>query len=634
MTVVYGPSATLAAPAVAVWGLGSWTEVVPSRQVTTQAAFGFNAPDARAPQAVLVVPPPDVTRKLDEEDLVSTILNVRTLARARVGSPHDIRAQGVAAEVTPLTLLHASGPLHVDPAGTGAITAGTKFMAYERVEPDELQDVAAALRAPIADPLWLLGRQWQFGEHRGEDASSPVELRCETSTAALQSLDKRVGRPGAPQGAIDPSAVPAEALLEADTTSWWTLGRRIRLGRRASEKLDQLGVDEAHRVSLRFEALPPPYELHAGAIDGRAVYQAGLLAGESIWAEVHATAPDHWRADRLDYAADFAAGAGRLRIDGHDGGDVDWWSADATVVPAATTSTRSIVPSRLRYPGAALPRYWQIEDDGRDPTGVPPDAAHWATALWIDAVASSGSDWFSAPVASGPAGTGSIVTLHGATVRDSFDEWWPLAFPAGLGDPPAAQPAWSLYRTRGLPAGALVLWPAALATLTSAPLDEVWLGVDEDADLCWAVEVCIDGVNVDRGASAPPPSEAARRYLLAPSWGIPAHGHPYRIEPGGPEGRRFVQGLVADLSGPVPRLRPGPRTPLLSGGSASGRGHELRPSAVPSVGIRLVRRWCLTRGTDGRPVLWLQRDRSPLPAGPASHLRFDVLVPDREAPDG
>jgi hypothetical protein len=190
-----------------------------------------------------------------------------------------------------------------------------------------------------------------------------------------------------------------------------------------------------------------------------------------------------------------------------------------------------------------------------------------------------------------------------------------------------AEPLWSLFRTRGLSAGALVLWPTAVSPLTSSPWEEVLLGVDEDADLCWAIETRIDGLAYDPGLSGPPPANAALEYLLAPSWGIPPHGHPYRIEAGGPEGRRFMQGLVADLSGPVPRLRPGPRTTLLRNRSLTP-GHELRPSAVPSVGVRLVRRWRLARDTNGKPVLWLQTERLPLIVGPVSHLRFDVLLPD------
>jgi hypothetical protein len=539
-----------------------------------------------------------------------------------------VRRHGAAAEITPLTLLHAAGPLRAGPGDTGP-SGGLPgaIMAYERIEPDPWPDVGAAIAAPVADPLWLLGRQWQVGEHRGEDASSPVELRCDTSTVPLSSLDRHIGRPGAPSAPIDPAIVPAEALIEADPASWWTMGRRIRLGSAAAKRLDALGIDEAQRRAVCFPPLPPPYEAHGGAIDGRAVYHAGFFAGEAIWAEVPTTPPDHWRSDRLDYASAFAAGGGRLTIDGHDGGDVDWWSCDAATPPtAAAPVTRSVVPGRLRYPGAPLPRHWQIEDAGRDPAAFPPDAPRWATALWTDLVSSASGDWFTAPVPSGGAGIGSIVTLRAARVRDSFDEWWGLAFPRVKGEP-GPDPEWSIYRTTGLPAGALVLWPTALAPLTAAPWEEALLGVDEDADLCWAVETRIDGVACDPGWRDAPPATPAASYRLESTWGAPPHGHPYRIE-ARPGGRRFVQGLVADLSGPVPRLRPGPGTMLLRNRVSGQPGHEILPSAVPSVGIRLIRRFRLARGVDGRPVLWLQTERLPLQTGPASHLRFDVLLPE------
>ena len=35
------------------------------------------------------------------------------------------------------------------------------------------------LEARIADPLWMLARQWQVGEFRGEDAASPVYVRLQ-----------------------------------------------------------------------------------------------------------------------------------------------------------------------------------------------------------------------------------------------------------------------------------------------------------------------------------------------------------------------------------------------------------------------------------------------------------------------
>src|SRR5689334_25250577 len=40
-----------------------------------------------------------------------------------------------------------------------------------------------ALGAEIRDPLWMLTKQWQLGEFRGDDAGSPVQARiCISAT--------------------------------------------------------------------------------------------------------------------------------------------------------------------------------------------------------------------------------------------------------------------------------------------------------------------------------------------------------------------------------------------------------------------------------------------------------------------
>ena len=52
---------------------------------------------------------------------------------------------------------------------------------------------------------------------------------------------------------------------------------------------------------------------------------------------------------------------------------------------------------RLQYPGAPLPRVWQIEDHAVDIGGYPPDRSHLATALLIELVSDHASDWFMAP---------------------------------------------------------------------------------------------------------------------------------------------------------------------------------------------------------------------------------------------
>ena len=49
-------------------------------------------------------------------------------------------------------------------------------ITWRRLEPSSRNAaLEAGLRAEVRDPLWMLGRQWQFGEWWGEDAGSPVQ---------------------------------------------------------------------------------------------------------------------------------------------------------------------------------------------------------------------------------------------------------------------------------------------------------------------------------------------------------------------------------------------------------------------------------------------------------------------------
>jgi hypothetical protein len=326
-----------------------------------------------------------------------------------------------------------------------------------------------------------------------------------------------------------------------------------------------------------------------------------------------------------------------LRVDRHDGGDVDWWTVDAarplTVTPQRTR--HRALPGRFRYPGAPLPRFWQIEDGYVDIGGFPPDRAHFATLLLIDLIAAHSDDWFTFPFITR---AGYVLRMHEARVTDSFGDTWPAA---GASWAPMPPDEWSLFRVRGLEAppaaGAtqreptLVVWPSAATPLGGPALDEVVLGVDEDANLLWAVEQRVNGV---AQTQPPPPAyaipDAASDFIYRPTSDIPFHWHPYEIaavdtNPAQPGRRRFVQGRFADLHTDGPStLRPAPRADILN---VPAGIHEIEPATIPTMGLRVEQRFMLARGTDARPVLWLQRQRLPL-LGPPSHaLRFDLADP-------
>ena len=498
---------------------------------------------------------------------------------------------------------------------------------YRRLEPvPPYGDLQRGFAAEIADPLWMLGRQWQVGEHSGEDAGTPTVVEMKVAHTPLE-----------PVAGLDPTIVPAEPLIEGSAEDWWTIGRRVRVGRAAAAAL----TDE-QRSAAAFGALPEPYgDTFTGEVDGRALWRARLIPAGDPAVDGLAAREDFWQTETLTYATSIPVGGATLRVTGHDGGDVDWYTADADIaIPAPDFAVRQVVPQRLHYPGAPAPRWWQIEDSAVDIGGFPPDRSHLATALLIELICDHANDWFTVPVPSpappAPNGTpapssGVVVTLDAPRVKDSFDDWWDLSIPPGDADPPAgpdeAAGPWSLFRTAGFDRSALVVWPTATSPLSGPAIDDVLLGVDEDANLLWAVELRANGLDLALSADSSAALLETRRtgtrdFVWQPSTTLPEHWHPYRIEArAAPPRRVFVQGLVADLSKTPVVPRAGAQSELIG----AGRGHELAASAVPNQGLRLDRRFMLARGTDGRPVLWRQRRRVPLLAGPVSHLRFDLL---------
>lgn len=372
-------------------------------------------------------------------------------------------------------------------------------------------DLARGFAAEVADPAWMLGRQWQLGEHQGEDAASPVRVTHRTRLTPIDALD---GQPD-----DDPRLTPAEAIVESEPGGFWTVGRRVAAGRQVA-----LGAEAAGRplptsdATLRLDRLPGPYaRLDGTGYDGRELWDRRSpsdLDLETAWfgafAPPTAEPADLWDPAELSYSTEFTAGARpglRLGLDRHDGGELDWWSVDgsgglpvAGVPPAPAVSVH---PGRFRYPGAPLARWWQIEDGAVDLGGYAPDRSHVATLLLLDLVVNQSDDWFTFPV---DARAGHVVTLEEVVVHDSFGESWTV-------EPPAD---WSLFAIEGLDRRSLVVWATAATPLVGPVLDEVAIGIDEDANVVWAVEQRLGGA----GRSPPSPT----RRLPRPNAATPATG--------------------------------------------------------------------------------------------------------------
>ncbi len=82
---------------------------------------------------------------------------------------------------------------------------------WNRLEPRARRvDFDSALQARVHDPLWMLARQWQFGEFKGEDSGSPIMAKMARSTTPLSGL--RLGASGVFDGYSN--LIPLEAAVE------------------------------------------------------------------------------------------------------------------------------------------------------------------------------------------------------------------------------------------------------------------------------------------------------------------------------------------------------------------------------------------------------------------------------------
>jgi len=91
----------------AVGLLDQFSESIPMPQRTTYAAFGFNAPASRAPQAILLAVPPIPRTRLEGELLLDIVAETREQAHARAARPEDL---GDYQAMMPSMWFQGSGP--------------------------------------------------------------------------------------------------------------------------------------------------------------------------------------------------------------------------------------------------------------------------------------------------------------------------------------------------------------------------------------------------------------------------------------------------------------------------------------------------------------------------------------------
>lgn len=419
---------------------------------------------------------------------------------------------------------------------------------WQRVEPNGRdEDLTEGLQARIADPMWMLARQWQLGEFRGEDAASPIHARLTVATSELRTLrnDATAGAPARPIATAEPLEARVEAESVVDGPSAVMLAaeaglqflRRLDaagLGavRRQGDWRGSFGLDlAANGVDTTGAPIAARRRLDLIArrgIDGRAMHAADDATVRAVvdavdpaqWPAVQAVLAtwrteyaarfvepgadgDMWVDDRLEYRFSVGASTGSgeiiLAADEYQGDRIDWYSF--RVAPGQSHGLRprdprmqqlERLPMPVTYRGQPVRRWWTFEDRAvyfGDLSAGPADLARLAVAEFGTVF---GGDWYVVPVSLDVGTLSRVTTLD---VIDVFGERHRIASVAvnDAVDHGAVRP-WRLFELDGDDSATLgrtpwlLVPPALTKPLDGQPLERVTLVRDEVANLAWGIE--------------------------------------------------------------------------------------------------------------------------------------------------
>src|SRR5918993_2575075 len=86
------------------------------------------------------------------------------------------------------------------------------FRSWNRLEPrPRASAFDGVLKCAVHDPLWMLTRQWQFGEFQGEDTGSAIFAKIKMQSTKITRY-KSVNEPGE----VYSDGIPAETKVESE----------------------------------------------------------------------------------------------------------------------------------------------------------------------------------------------------------------------------------------------------------------------------------------------------------------------------------------------------------------------------------------------------------------------------------
>jgi hypothetical protein len=540
----------------------------------------------------------------------------------------------------------------------------------------------AGLEMRIADPLWMLGRQWQFGEFKGEDNGSPIGAFANYRKEMLNfyslrnsEMKKEIGN------------VPLEARVEAMNAHPKNLREKVRIGQKFEELIKaKFPVNEAEKLIRQLrtefplvqEARPDQKSqsffnlMNGNVIDGGSLWDqiqkntfpkgdfvslervTGML--KNWFQDLYLPVQDEssWQPENLVHRFGIHNEKGiDLHTPDYQSGHLDWHSFDSATIEIdpSENATDSEVFMPVQVSFAAMPdkRLFSFEDSKLDLSGMEVNQADLVKLLIIDFSLISDNDWFTIPFEMKP---GEISWINHITVKDVFGITTVINNDKNTGQFLNANPlkVWDafkirpsdLLRERGQNNAELYkkeeqflyLAPVTTFRQESRPLEEILFLRDEYANMVWGVEktVCnewgkpVNGYDLHLEVNGPflNPEERENtipQFRLAtqvPTNWIP--WLPFHIE----ESTNNIELRRAVMMRNETDTEPADIEPI----STLARNDllSIREEAIPRAGVRVQLTRQRVRGADGKTYIWLGRKVLAGKGEGSSGLAFDQLL--------
>jgi hypothetical protein len=413
------------------------------------------------------------------------------------------------------------------------------------------EDFERSLKAEVRDPLWMLCRQWQFGEFQGEDAGSAMTTKVQVRTAPLNQyaaggedptaydaslpLETRVEREPIPFdlltraqmgrhwlklirpfgnnlparylerfGFVDPETELAAAQLRSDRQAWQTFtalkGRTVDGGR----LMEAMRAKPDQHVAWLTTAIPNN-TLHTRLAKAAQDFQAWFTR---VYSQPETAADSAWADSYLEYqfacaAPAHAEGEQRtvLKAEQYHGGRLDWYSLDlassdalqdmggASIPQSIATDEAPLtfIPSPVEFPGMPNVRWWEFEDRKVDFGSIQPSTTDLATLILAEFGLVYANDWHVIPYR---LRVGVLSEIMGMVVTDVFGVRT-LVHPA-VSSLDGERNQWGMFHLTPQNSEALdsrLFMPPVLGkSQESDPIESVVLARDEILNMVWGVE--------------------------------------------------------------------------------------------------------------------------------------------------